>query len=388
MAFMGHLMILNTWGMISTFGVFQQHYTLDLGLEPSAVSWIGSMQMLGHFSLGMFTGRMLDAGFFHWTLIPGTLISALGMFMTSLCTKYWQFFLAQGILNGLGNGMQFAPTLSLVSTYFHNNRSVALAVMAAGSGTGGLIYPTVARQLLPRLGFAWTVRIMAFMMLAIGATYCSFLKPRLPPRRSGPLLELSAFKEVPYALFSIAVFLICLGQYFAFYYISSFAADVLGMSYGASINVLLTLNGIGVAGRLVPSYFADKYTGPYNILIPCCFCSAIVMFFWPFVKSEAGLYGWAITYGFFVAGFQGIFPAALTTLTKDMSKVGTRNGQGFAVVGVGTLIGPPVAGALIQTYGGDYLIAQMFGGVTVLLGSIVLVFGRASITGWKFWVRA
>lgn len=387
-AFMGHLVIFNTWGMIATFGVFQQHYTLDLGLEPSAVSWIGSLQMLGHFSLGMVTGRLFDAGYFYWSMIPGMLIAALGMFMTSLCTKYWQFFLAQGIMNGLGNGMQFAPAMSLITTYFARNRSVALAIMASGSATGGLVYPTIARQLLPKIGFPWTVRVMAFMMLAVGALYCSLLKPRLPPRKSGPVLELSAFKELPYALFCIAVFLICLGQYFAFYYISSFAVDILGLPYGTSINVLLALNGVGVLGRLVPSYFADRYIGPYNILIPFCFVSSIILFFWPLVKNEAGLYCWALLYGFFVGGFQGIFPAALTTLTTDMSKVGTRNGQGFAVVGLGTFIGPPIAGALIQSYGGGYLVAQVFAGATVFVGSSILVLGRCSITGFKVKVKA
>ena len=386
-AFMGHFVIFNTWGMIATFGVFQQHYTLDLGLEPSAVSWIGSFQMLGHFSLGMLTGRLFDAGYFYWSVIPGMLVSCLGMFMTSLCTKYWQFFLAQGVMNGLGNGMQFAPVLGLVSTYFAKNRSVALAIMASGSATGGLVYPTIARQLLPRIGFPWTVRVMGFMMLAIGTCYCSLLKPRLPPRKSGPVLELSAFGELPYSVFLIGVFLIALGQYFAFYYISSFAVDILDLPYGTSINVLLVLNGVGVLGRLVPSYFADKYTGPYNILIPFCFVSAFVLYFWPLVKSEASLYAWAVCYGFFVAGFQGIFPAAMTTLTKDMSKVGTRNGQGLAIVGLGTFIGPPIAGALIQSNGGGYLSAQVFAGTAVLLGSCILVVGRWSITGPNLKVR-
>lgn len=301
---MGHLVVFNTWGMISTFGVFQQYYTTELHLEPSAVSWIGSMQMLGHFGLGMFTGRMFDAGYFYWTMIPGMMLSALGIFMTSLCTKYWQFFLAQGLMNGFGNGMQFAPALSLVSTYFARNRVVALAIMASGSATGGLVYPTIARQLLPILGFGWTVRVMGFIMLAFGLTYCSLLRPRLPPRKSGPLLELSAFKEPPYSLFLIGVFLICLGQYFAFYYISSFATNVLHLPYGTAINVLLVLNGVGVLGRLIPSYFADQHFGCYNMLIPFCFASATVLFFWPLVKSSSGLYGWAVTYGFFVAGFQ------------------------------------------------------------------------------------
>lgn len=384
---MGHFVILNTWGMIASFGVFQQYYTSQLGLEASAVSWIGSFQMLGHFSLGMLTGRAFDAGFFYWSLVPGMLLSALGIFLTSLCRTYWQFFLAQGVLVGVGNGMQFAPTLGLVSTYFHRNRSVALAIMASGSATGGLVYPTLARQLLPRIGFAWTVRVMGFIMLGVGTCYSALLKPRLPPRKTGPVFEVAAFREIPYSVFLLGVFLIALGQYFAFYYVSSFAVNVLGLPYDTSVNVLLVLNGVGVLGRLVPSFFADKYTGPYNILIPFCFVSALVLFFWPLVTTEARLYAWAVCYGFFVAGFQGIFPAAMTTLTTDMTKVGTRNGQGLAVVGLGTFIGPPIAGALIQSDGGRYLVAQVFAGVAVLVGSCVLVWGRWCITGKTFRIR-
>ena len=150
---MGHMVVFNTWGMIATFGVFQSYYTTSLGLEPSAVSWIGSMQMLGHFALGMFSGRLFDAGYFHWVVIPGMFCTVLGMMMTSLCSTYWQFFLAQGLMTGLGCGLQFAPTISLVTTYFAKNRSVAMAIMASGSATGGLVYPTIARQLLPRIGF-------------------------------------------------------------------------------------------------------------------------------------------------------------------------------------------------------------------------------------------
>ena len=386
-SFMGHFVVFNTWGMVATFGVFQAHYTTDLGLEPSAVSWIGSMQMLGHFGLGMFSGRMFDAGYFHWVVIPGMLLVALGTFMTSLCTQYWQFFLAQGLMTGLGCGLQFAPTISLVTTYFKRNRNVAVAIMASGSATGGLVYPTIARQLMPRIGFPWTVRIMGFIMLAVGSLYCSLLKPRLPPRKSGPVFELSAFREPPYSLYLCAIFLIGLGQYFVFYYISSFAINVLHQPYSTSINILLILNGIGIPGRLLPSYFADKHTGPFNLLIPFCLASSLALFLWPLVRSAAALYAWATVYGFFVAGFQGMFPAVLTALTKDMSKVGTRNGMGFAVMGVASLVGPPIAGALVQSHAGSYVPAQVFGGAVVLAGTGVLVLARVAITGCKVGVR-
>jgi len=217
---MGHLVLLNTWGVITSFGVFQTYYTSQLGFSPSAVSWIGSIQILGHFFVGTFSGRALDAGFFYSVFIVGVLVECLGIFMTSLCTSYWQLFLAQGLCTGLGSGLQFCPTMSLVTTYFSKKRNLAVAIVATGSASGGLIYPTVMRELLPRLGFGWTVRIMGFIMLAVGALTASLLKPRLPPRRSGPLIEISAFKETTYSLYCVGVFLCVWGQFFAFYYVS------------------------------------------------------------------------------------------------------------------------------------------------------------------------
>jgi MFS family permease len=382
-AVMGHFVIFNTWGMISAFGVFQSYYTSELGLEPSAVSWIGSIQMLFHFSLGLLSGRALDAGWFYWVIIPGVILSSLGMFMTSLCDQYWQLFLAQGVLMGLGNGLQFTPTTSLVYTYFSKNKAMALAIVASGSATGGLVYPTIARQLLPRLGFAWTTRVMGFLMLAVGACYATLLKPRLPPRKSGPLFELSAFKEVTYTTYIIGVFLTCFGQYFAFYYIGSFARDIIGVPYNTSVNVLLIMNGVGLVGRLISGFIADRVFGLYNSLIPFVFASAIIMFSWAAVKNVTGLYVFAVTYGLFCAGFQGLFPSTLSSLTKDLNRVGVRNGMGFAIVGMGNFLGPPIAGALMQSHGGNYLHAQMWGGSMIVAGGVVLVLGRVSLTGFK-----
>jgi predicted MFS family arabinose efflux permease len=357
-------------------------YTMGIDQTSDGTSYNLDWHKLTHL-VGMFTGRALDSGFFHWVVVPGMLLSALGIFFTSLCNTYWQFFLAQGVMNGMGNGCQFAPTISLVSTYFARNRSAALAVMACGSAIGGLLYPTIVRQLLPQIGFQWTLRVMGFIMLAVGAVYTSLLRPRLPPRKSGPLFELSAFREVPYTLYAIGLFLVCLGVYFAFYYISAYAVNVIGVSYGTSINLILIINGMGLPGRLIPGYIANRWLGPYNTLIPLTFIASLLMFCWAAVETKASLYAFTILYGFFSAGFQGLFPTVMANLTKDLSKVGTRNGMGLSVVGFASLTGPPIAGALIQSRGGDYVAAQMWAGSMMLLGSLTILAGRLYITGWK-----
>ncbi len=203
---LAHLTIFNTWGYINSFGVFQTYYVITLKEPPSAISWVGSFQIFLLFFIGTFSGRATDYGLFRITFIIGSIFQLLGVFMTSLSTKYWHLFLAQGILTGAGNGLIFCPTISMVSTYFSKKKSLAMGLVASGTATGGLVFPVVVQQLLPKIGFPWTVRIIGFVMVAIMSVTLTFTKPRLPPRKSGPLVEWAAFRELPYALFSIGIF--------------------------------------------------------------------------------------------------------------------------------------------------------------------------------------
>jgi len=214
-------MFFNAFGYINSYGVFEDYYVQNLHLSPSVLAWAGSVQAFLLFSIGIFSGRLFDAGHLRPLVVAGCAMQVLAVFMTSLCTEYWQLFLAQGICGGLGAGIAYTPVLACVSTYFTKKKALAISVTTCGSVTGGVVFPVIARQLLDRIGFAWTVRVMGFVMLfnsiliAVGAT------ARLPPRKRGPLVEVAAFKEASYTLFSIGVFLLLWGVYVSYYYVSS-----------------------------------------------------------------------------------------------------------------------------------------------------------------------
>ena len=73
---------------------------------------------------------------------------------------------------------------------------------------------------LDRLGFAWTARVLAFINLGCLALVFAFMRPRLPPRKSGAIIDLSAFKEVTYVGFVSGLFFLMWANYFSFYYVS------------------------------------------------------------------------------------------------------------------------------------------------------------------------
>lgn len=386
---LAHFVIFNTWGYINSFGVFQTYYTESLGRSPSDISWVGSIQIFLLFFVGMFSGRATDAGYFKLILTIGALLELFCIFMTSLSTKYWQLFLAQGVGQGIGCGLMFCPTIALTPTYFSTNRSIAIGIVASGSATGGLVFPAVVMRLLPRIGYGWTMRTLGFISLATLTPCLIFLRQRLPPRKSGPLVEWAAFKEASYLFFAIGMFLNFWGLYIGFFYIGSFTRDVIGTSTTTSIDVLLLMNGVGILGRLIPNLTADRVTGPLNMLIPFSFTTGLIAFCWAGVHNLSGVYGFAAFYGLSAAGIQSLFPATLSTLTTDLKKMGARMGMIMSVVGIAALIGSPIAGALVSQGDGEYLYAQMFMGSVIVAGTLNLIAARTSKLGGLFaWQRA
>jgi MFS family permease len=205
-----HLVVMNTWGFITSFGLFQTHYTSSLGRPPSDISWIGSLQIFLLFFVGALTGRLTDAGYFRHVFAAGAAFQVVGIFTASVATRYWQVLLAQGVCMGLGNGCLFCPCISTLSTYFSRRRGIAMGIAASGTATGGLVFPSMVRQLLPTQGFAAAMRAIGYVQLATFAVALLGLKRRIPARRSGPLVEWRAFKEGEYTLFAAGSFSVSL----------------------------------------------------------------------------------------------------------------------------------------------------------------------------------
>ncbi|GME39435.1 MFS general substrate transporter [Neofusicoccum parvum] len=378
----GHLCVFNSFGLINSFGIFQAYYASTLRLSPSTISWIGSLQILLIYGAGALSGRALDAGHLRGALAAGLALQAGGIFAASAAgTRYWGLLLAQGACQGLGMGLAFCPAVANAATYFARRRVVAISCVACGGATGGMVFPAVARALLPRVGFAWTMRVMGFVVVANAAVILALARARLPPRRVGPLVEWSAFAELPYLLYCVSMFFAFWGIWIAYYYVRAYARDILDFSDRDSFNLILIINGVGVPGRLVPALIADRFFGPVNVFIPVILLAGICLFSWAAVTSSAGMITFVVFYGFFGAGTQSLLQAALASLNTDVKKSGVRIGMGFSVVGLASLTGSPIGGALLEQKDGQYLYAQMFAGGTMVLGSIVLVAARISKTG-------
>lgn len=164
--------------------------------------------------------------------------------------------------------------------------------------------------------------------------------------------------------------------------INAYARNIIKFSTTDSVQLLLITNGMSVPIRPVVGLVADRI-GPINVYAFQTLVLACMIFAWTGVDTRAGMYVFSAFFGVANGAAQGVFGGALASLTKDPRKMGTRFGMVCTLGGFAALAGPPTAGAIIDKSGGQYLWAQVWAGLVMLLAAVTLAASRCAVTGFR-----
>ncbi|KAH8204593.1 hypothetical protein TruAng_001222 [Truncatella angustata] len=359
---------LNTWGIVNMYGVFQTYYTYDIAetSTDSAISWIGSMQMF----------------------LLCTFLSLLGVFMTSLCKNYWQLFLAQGVVTGSGFGCLFLPAVAVVSQYFSTKKAFATGIASLGSSIGGVVYPIVWTQVQYKVGFAWATRVIGFIMLATLILPLVVMRPLQYPKSRRSLLDLESLKDVPYAFFGLGIFFGYMGIYVVFFYVQLYAMDRAGMSPYLAFYLPALINAGSSLGRILPNFAAD-YVGTLNMQMVMAFASAVLSLALIAIRNVPGILGFCVLYGFFTGTFVSLPSPTVASLSPDLAALGSRLSMAFITAALGSLIGSPIAGAILATDGGNnWNMLQVWSGILLVLSGSSMLVARTAKVGLKINAKA
>lgn len=131
-------LLLNSFGLTNSYGAFQTYYKQDLlrDRSESEIAWIGSFQSFLLIAMGIVAGPVYDRGQLQLLIISGSVALVFGTIMTGLCDQYWQLFLAQGLVVGVGAGLLFLPSIAILSQYFKRRLAFATGVGSSGSAVG------------------------------------------------------------------------------------------------------------------------------------------------------------------------------------------------------------------------------------------------------------
>src|ERR1700744_3807477 len=99
-----------------------------------------------------------------------------------------------------------------------------------------VLVTVIFKPLVNSVGFGWTVRIIAFIVLAGLLLSIAVLRQRPTPNKPRALMDLTAFREARFNVFAIACLLMFAGAYNPFYFAAVFSQEVLHLSANMSYN--------------------------------------------------------------------------------------------------------------------------------------------------------
>ncbi|SPQ24142.1 76a18f0d-88bf-486b-9890-414bf5a9291d [Thermothielavioides terrestris] len=318
-----------TFGLLNCVGVFEEYYVRGplAAFGLSTVSWITSTQLWLMIFGGVVFGPVFDTYGPRWLLILGTLSYVFGLMMTSLSSAYYQFFLSQSIVAGAGSSAIFNSLVSSVATWFSRRRAAAFGIMISGASVGGVVLPIMLTQMIPTVGFPWTIRVLGFLFLVLLAVTCATVRPRIPPqpRPFAWATFLAGFTDAPFALTVTASFLFVWGLFLPFTYIA-LQAQQRGMDITLTNYLLPIINAVSIVGRILPGIVADRL-GRFNVMIfITALCALIVLALWIPGRSNTALIIFAMVFGFSSGSFISLGPSLVAQIS-DIRQIGVRTGN-------------------------------------------------------------
>ncbi|MFY9938125.1 MAG: MFS transporter [Silvibacterium sp.] len=159
------------WGppiTVFSFGVFLKPLMHDFHTGRAAVSLGFTLHLIvGAISVPL-AGLLIDRYGARNVILPATAMFGSALLLAKvLSTDIWQFYSFCLLLGLLLSGLGPVPYGSVISHWFDRRRGLALGLMMFGIGSGAMIMPPLAQQLIARFGWRNSCAILGSAVLII-----------------------------------------------------------------------------------------------------------------------------------------------------------------------------------------------------------------------------
>ena len=361
------------FGTVYTFGTYFDAMATEFGSGRGATAFIFGLTLLFFFGSGLVSGPIYDWVGPRPLLAVGGVLFVVGLLITANATSLGVGIVAYSIGVGLGGGMYIAPLTALIGAIFVRYRALALALAAVGNGLGTLILSPLSESIIAnrgwRAGYATIAVIGAVVVvISMAAVVNPPVRPE-PPRgfRAAAATVRRVAGDAGFRSLFFASFLMSISLLVAFAFIVPFAVDE-GVSARQASALVGIIGFSSIFGRL-GLMAATRQLAPVRLMQLTLVIQPLAYGLWILAGGNfVVLAAFAVLLGVSYGGFVAVAPESLIYLV-GLEGLGTTIGILFASFGLGGLIGPPLAGFLVDEAGGA---AAKYVVVLLVLGALVL----------------
>src|SRR5262245_1560758 len=351
------------FGAAYCFGSFFHSLHDEFGATRREVSLVFSLTAFLYFLLGAVSGSVADRIGPRRVIATGGALVGIGLLLAATTQSLWQVYTTYSLGVGFGVGIAYVPAVGAVQRWFVRQRGFASGLAVAGIGLGTLLMPPIAAALISHFGWRWTYTWLGIAVLVIMVP-AALLIERSPevhgltpdgdppaPNRSTSTVAGATLNEALHSSsfwwLYLAALTTALGLFTPFVHIVPYATDH-GISEFAASIILGTIGAGSTLGRLALGGTADRL-GRRQALAGAFSLMAVMQLWWLWATSLWSLLVFAFFFGTGYGGFVALIPA-LTVDYFGVRQAGAIIGSLYTGVGVGSLIGPTLAGVAFDLH--------------------------------------
>lgn len=368
-AFAAALSMFTVFGVGYSFGAFFESITTEFGSGSGATATVFGITISLSFIAGSYTGALADRVGPKPVALLGGISLVAGLLLTTVVPSIWLAYIFFGLGVGFAIACGYVPMVAVVGGWFVEKRAVALGAAVAGIGLGTLVANPVAAAIIAATSWRWAFVIFA-AFAAVSMTAVAVLI------RPGPVAEPAAqrqpFGELwpndDFRVLYLSMIATSFGLFIPFVFIASFAEAQGHGSFPSAVLVGL-IGGASVVGRLLIGGIADRL-GAASVFRATFVVMAVGHLLWLVGGSSYVLLVlFALVFGTAYGGFIALSPA-VAAQRFGLKGLGGILGTWYTAAAFGALLGPPIAGWLIDTV--DYWAAITFAFAATAIGTATL----------------
>ena len=346
--FAAFLSMLTMFAVAYSFGVFVKPMTAEFHSSRAAISAVFSITAFIYFLFGAVAGHISDRIGARPMIVASALFMGIGLLLTSRINHMWLSYLTYGVGVGIGVACGYVPMVAVVSGWFVHRRNTALGIAVSGIGFGTIVGAPLAAKCIPLYGWRGTYVLFGVLSTSLLLLVAALAK-RSPIARSksGPSTG-EALRTPAFMLLYTSSFLCSVPLFVPFVFLPVFARD-LGVSAVASAALIGVIGVASVCGRLGLGALADRL-GLVGLYLFCFLLQALSYAIWLGAHSYVTLVIFALVIGTGYGGYVALAPAVLAEFFGT-GNLGALVGALYTSNAFGTLIGPPLAGFIIDHTG-------------------------------------
>ncbi len=350
-------------GSAFSLAIFLQPITADTGWSRTGVSSAATLLFIAMGFSAFGWGWLSDRWGVRPVIVAGAVLLGIGLVATSYATDLIRFQLLFGILIGTAGGAFYAPLMTVATAWFERHRSLAVALISAGTGMAPLLVAPIVRWLITV--YDWRTAMLA---LGIGATAvvvpAALLirkpPPAIPPqgmpfRRDGaallqpPMTAAQAFRTSAFVAIALTHFCCCAAHSGPIFHMVTYAIGC-GIAPMAAVSVYSVAGLSGLGGRLLLGFASDRF-GAKPVLVLGLAVQALAVGTYYFIHQLGEFYALAVV---FALAYGGVMPLYATLVREyfGLRIMGTVFGAVSAAASFGMALGPLAGGWVFDTFNG------------------------------------